>query len=82
MIVDLLLTMVIFIALVAFVALVIVSIGRANDWLDDYEAHKAFPDSEPAPSRFGWLWFIPIDIVILFCVLGILISIYQMVSAM
>lgn len=82
MIVDLLLTMVIFIVLVAFVALVSVSICRANDWLDAYRAHKAFPARELPPSRFGWLWFIPIGIVILFCVLGILISIYQVVSAM
>ena len=82
MIVDLLLTMVIFIVLVTFVALVVVSIGRANDWLDDHRAHKAFPDREPPSSRFGWLWFTPIVIVILFCVFGIFVSIYQMVSAM
>lgn len=82
MIVDLLLTMVIFLVLAAFVGLVIASIGRANDWLDYYEAHRAFPDRESPPSRFGWLWFMPIGIVILFCVFGIFMSIYQMVSAM
>lgn len=82
MIVDLLLTMVIFVVLVAFVALVAVSIGRANDWLDTYRAHKAFLNRESPPSRFGWLWFIPTGIVILFCVFGIFMSIYQVVSAM
>ena len=81
MIVDLLLTMVIFIVLMAFVTLIVVSIGRANDWLDVYRSHRDFPDSEPPSSRFGWLWFTPSAITVLFCVFGILLSIYQMVSA-
>ena len=86
MVVDLLLTMVIFIVLVASIALLViflvVSIGRANDWLDTYRLHRAFPDREPPSSRFGWLWFTPSVITFLFGVFGLFLSIYQVVSAM